>query len=135
MNNQPIAVSTFQFGFDAHIDNIYIRRHVPCDGIDAGPADEKRLDHGTGHFLGICTDAFVYNSVIAGHHQNRFTIYGRLHGFLDCTEPLGNIMQSSQGTGRHDQRRSSLRGFSNPIPIQGLDTFDDVLQLHNNFPP
>jgi len=47
---------------------------VSCDGVDAGTADEKGLYHGAGHFLGICTDALIYDAVITGHHQNRLAI-------------------------------------------------------------
>ena len=135
MNDQSIAVHTVQFSYDSHIDHIYIRCHVPRDGIDAGATGKKRLHHGSGYFLGIRADAFLHDAMVTGHHQNRFAIYRRLHGFLDAAKPFRNFMQPSQSPGRHDQLRSALPRLGNPFLVQGLDTFYDVLQIHFKVPP
>ena len=83
----------------------------------AGTAGQNSLYHGGGNLLGIGADALSYYPVVPGHYQHGFGVCRRLQGPADSAEPLGDVMQSSQGSGWHYQLRGSLPGPVDPIGI------------------
>jgi hypothetical protein len=108
---------------------------MAADGIYSGTSGKKRLNHCPGDFLGVSTDAFVNDTVITGHHQNRFAVYRWLKGFLNSANLFRDFMQPSQRARRHNQLRGSLSGLCNPFLIDGVNSIYDFCQIHHQNPP
>jgi hypothetical protein len=107
---------------------------LPGQGIDAGAAAHKIVDHLRRHLTGKLADPFINHPMIPGHNNDNLPLNQRLEAAGDAGQINGQVHQPAQCPVRHGELVEPLTGALTKILILGLDPVNGCLkQTHGYF--